>query len=151
MNGAEKSAVAKSLANSLGLRLLDIEDYCFFPADPLFSVQRTKEEVSRMLRRGALSGSFVFASVSPDGYGIDDLISAVFRLEAPFENKIPRIRERRLRLYGDRVLPGGDMHDNCEAFVKICKACDQKERKSRAKLPGVPFIEFGGGRKYPKM
>ncbi len=42
MNGAEKSAVAKSLANSLGLRLLDIEDYCFFPADPPFSVQRTK-------------------------------------------------------------------------------------------------------------
>lgn len=94
MNGAGKSTVAKSLANALNMRLLDIEDCCFPPADPPFSVQRTKEEVYRMLRRGALSGSFVFASVSPDVCGIDDLISAVFWLEAPLENRIPRIRKR---------------------------------------------------------
>lgn len=83
MNGAGKTSAAKVLARELGLNFLDIEDYCFPPSEPPYSVQRNKEEIARLLRRDALSGGFVFASVSPDGYGIDDLISAVFWLEAP--------------------------------------------------------------------
>lgn len=32
----------------------------------------------------------------------------------------------------------------------MCKACDPKERKSRAKLPGVPFIEIDGEQEISK-
>lgn len=144
MNGAGKSSAAKALADLLDFRLLDIEDYYFPPADPPFSIQRDKEEITRLLRHDALPGNFIFASVSPDGYGIDYLISAVFRIEVPAEIRIPRIRKRDILRYGERVLAGGDMHENCEAFIKKCKARDPEERKSRARLPGRPFIELDG-------
>ncbi len=117
MNGAGKSTLAKALANALGLRFLDIENYYFPPADPPFSVQRDKSEVVRLLRRDALAESFVFASVSPDRYGVDDLISAVFWVEVPLEVRIPRIRAR-----------------------------DPAERKARARIPKKPFFELDGER-----
>lgn len=146
MNGAGKSTLAKALANALGLRLLDIENYYFPPADPPFSVQRDKSEVVRLLRRDALAESFVFASVSPDGYGVDDLISAVFWVEVPLEVRIPRIRARDLDRYGERALPGGDMFENCEAFVKMCTARDPAERKARARILKKLFFELDGER-----
>ena len=99
---------------------------------------------------GALSRAALFSRRSPDGYGTDDLISAVFRIEVPDEVRIPRIRERDFRRYGEGVLEGGDMHDNCENFVKMCKARDPNERKSRAKLLGVPFIELDGEQEISK-
>lgn len=146
MSGAGKTSTAKALANELGLRFLDIEDYYFPPAEPPYSVQRDKEEISRLLRRDALSGGFVFASVSPDGYGIDDLISAVFWLNVPKDVRISRIRNRHRSRFGKRVLPGGDMFDNCEAFVKMCESRDEVERKTRARLPEKPFMELDGGK-----
>ena len=42
MNGSGKSSTAKALSEELGLRLLDIEDYFFPPADPPLSVERKK-------------------------------------------------------------------------------------------------------------
>lgn len=144
MNGSGKSTVAKALADKLGLRYLDIEDYCFPPADPPFSVERDKDDIIRLLRQDAVSQSFVFASVSPEGCGIDDLISAVFWLEVPPDKRIARIRARHLKRYGDRVLSGGDMFENCEAFIKMCKSRDPVIRKARARLPERPFLELDG-------
>ncbi len=144
MNGSGKSTLAKAVANALGLRFLDIEDYYFPPAEPPFSVERDKSEIARLLRQDALSGGFVFASVSPDGYGIDDLISAVFWLEVPLDVRLKRIRARHLERFGERVLSGGDMFENCEAFIKMCENRDPSERMARAMLPEKPFLELDG-------
>ena len=65
-----------------------------------------------------LNHSFVMTAVTGD---FGEEISSMYRLaviiSAPLELRLERIRQRTYSLYGERVLPGGDMYGQDSRFI----------------------------------
>ena len=122
LNGTGKSTLGRMLAERLGYCLIDNEDLYFPKTESSyeFSDPRSKEEVIRMLEdRIAQDDKFVFAAVKGD-YG-DKLISSlqkVVLMEAPKSVRNHRVRERSFQKFGERILPGGDLHEKEEKWFE---------------------------------
>ena len=115
LNGTGKSTLGRVLADRMGYELIDNEDLYFPKADPsyAFSEPRSNEEVIRLLEeRISENNRFIFAAVRGN-YG-DKLIASldcVVLIEVPKQIRSQRVRDRSYQKFGDRILPGGDLHD----------------------------------------
>ena len=136
-NGAGKSSITHALAKKLAYAERDVEDL-YFPeqrasrqkalegaSDPMahsgalpLSRPRTKEEVqSGLLRELAENPRFILSGVTMNWpEAIFDRIGIAFWVQAPLELRLRRISEREEKRFGARVLPGGDMYEQQEAF-----------------------------------
>lgn len=71
-----------------------------------------------------------------DGWG-DEVIKRaelIVFIETPTSVRIERLKARELRSYGDRVLPGGDMHANHQAFVAWAQSYEAGTQGGRSRL-----------------
>lgn len=67
--------------------------------------------------------NFAFTSVKGDyGEAIRACIQYVVWLEAPRELRLQRVKERSLRKFGDRILPGGDLYEQEEGFFSLVQS-----------------------------
>ena len=168
LNGAGKSTLAHALAKRLGCMEIDSEDYYFpeqrasrlqsledgnaacaeAPGTIPFSVSRTKAEAQQaMLTDIEKSPCFVLAGV---GVNWDDAILSrirlAVRLEVPPEERLERIKNRELRRFGERVLPGGDMYARQTEFRKMVISRDEAALDEDAKKLPCPVIRLDGRR-----
>lgn len=120
MNGCGKSTLGKALAEALGFHFIDNEDLYFTRSTPdaPYDNPRTREEVGRLLREEAQrQPDFVFAAVRGNYAEVSYDYAVV--IEVPREIRLRRVRERSYRKFGDRVLPGGDLYEQEEAFFQM--------------------------------
>ena len=117
-NGSGKTTLGEMLANTLGYKHLDVEDYYFGNRSSSFSNPRSKEEVQQLLLEDMhLFPNFVFSSVGGDmGDEINKRYDLVIYINAPLDIRINRVKARSIEKYGDRVLLGGDMYESEQAF-----------------------------------
>ena len=118
-SGSGTSTLGQAVAEKTGYAFLDSDDYIWAPTDPPFTSLRTHAERLPLLQRdmerignAVLSGSLV-------GWG-DPLIprfTLAVRLDTPTPVRMERLRQREYARYGARVLPGGDMYDQSQAFL----------------------------------
>ena len=115
LNGAGKSTLGRILADRMGYEFIDNEDLYFQKTDQayLFSGSRSEEEVIRLLEAKIReNGRFIFAAVRGN-YG-EKLIASldyIVLIEVPKQIRSQRVRDRSYQKFGDRILPGGDLHD----------------------------------------
>ena len=125
-SGSGTSTLGQAVAEKTGYAFLDSDDYIWAPTDPPFTSLRTHAERLPLLQRdmerignAVLSGSLV-------GWG-DPLIprfTLAVRLVTPTEIRMDRLRRREYARFGDRVLPGGDMYEQHQAFLAWAAAYD---------------------------
>lgn len=118
-SGSGTSTLGQAVAEKTGYAFLDSDDYIWAPTDPPFTSLRTHAERLPLLQRdmerignAVLSGSLV-------GWG-DPLIprfTLAVRLDTPTPVRMERLRQREYARYGARVLPGGDMYEQSQAFL----------------------------------
>ena len=119
LNGCGKSTLGRALADRLHCRFMDAEDF-FFPAGQSnpYAVSRTREEALSLLREDVRRHPrFVYASVSgPCDGEVEARCALAVVLSAPKEVRLNRIEAREAARFGTRILPGGDMFAQQEAF-----------------------------------
>lgn len=123
LNGAGKSSFGQRLARETGLDFLDIEDL-YFPdrkTGESYPPARSRKDVEKALEtRLRKPGDFILASVKADYGRFSDSIHGVILLNVPQNIRLARIRQRSFDKFGQRMLPGGDLHDSEEAFFSMC-------------------------------
>ena len=118
-SGSGTSTLGRAMAERTGFRCMDTDDYYWLPAEPVYTLKRPIPERLALMERdldqaegAALSGSLV-------GWG-DSLIprfTLAVRLDTPTPVRMERLRQREYARYGARVLPGGDMYEQSQAFL----------------------------------
>lgn len=148
LNGCGKSTIGRALAQKIGFHFIDNEDLYFPKSDPLdpYASPRSREDAERLLLQEVKKHPyFVFAAVRGDyGKEIQPLYSCVIMVEVPKEIRLKRIRNRSFQKFGERMMPGGDLHEGEEAFFKMAEARDDGYVEKWLKDVSCPIIRIDG-------
>ena len=147
-NGAGKSTLGKELAKRLNIRFMDIEQY-YFPysnTDYAYGCSRTQEEVTALLLDDMKhTDDFVLAAVKADySPAISRMFTHAVYIDVPKEERMNRIRQRSFQKFGERMMPGGDLHEGEEAFFKMAEARDDGYVEKWLKDVSCPIIRIDG-------
>jgi len=149
LNGAGKSTLGRALAQQCGLRFIDNEDLYFPKNDPayLYAAQRSRQEVEQLLleEMNASKKGFVFTSVKGDyGQAALDRFSCVVWVRIPRELRLERVRNRSFQKFGNRMLPGGDLHEQEEQFFSFVQARPENLVEEWLRTVSLPVIPVDG-------
>lgn len=148
LNGAGKSTLGKALAKRLGFHFIDAEDLYFPKTGPnhAYAASRTKGEVEALLLREIETHkNFVFASVRGNfGVKIEGLFNYAVLVDVPKEIRMQRIRQRSFEKFGGRMLPGGDLYEQEQAFFDMAAAREDDHVEAWVAALGCPLIRVDG-------
>lgn len=123
LNGSGKTTLGAALAEKLGYKHMDVEDYYFPKSDNPYASARTREEVEALLLEDIKQNPcFVFSAVNGNiNSEVNSCYDLVVYLEVSLQLRMKRIRQRAFDKFGDRVLPGGDMYEQEEKFFEFAE------------------------------
>ena len=122
-NGSGKSTLGRELARVLNFKYMDIEDYHFEKSKIPYTIERSRENcLNLMLADIKKYNSFVLSAVTGDfGEEISSMYDLAVFMSAPIEIRMERIEKRAYEKHGERILKGGDMHEQHLKFVNFAR------------------------------
>lgn len=125
LNGCGKSILGKALAGQLHFHFIDYKDLYFPKIDTkyTYAFPRSREEVEKLFW-GELRAyeNFIFTSVKVDyGESIYPFFQYAILIEVPKDIRIQRVKNRSFQKFGERMLLGGDLHEQEEKFFGFVK------------------------------
>ena len=118
-SGSGTSTLGRALAEKTGFRFMDTDDYYWLPAEPMYTLKRPIPERLALMARDLDECSDAVLSGSLAGWG-DPLIprfTLAVRLVTPTPVRMERLKQREYARYGRRILPGGDLYEQSQAFL----------------------------------
>ena len=118
-SGSGTSTLGRALAEKTGFRFMDTDDYYWLPAEPMYTLKRPIPERLALMARDLDECSDAVLSGSLAGWG-DPLIprfTLAVRLNTPTPVRMERLQQREYARYGRRILPGGDLFEQSQAFL----------------------------------
>ena len=147
-NGSGKTTLGALLAGRLGWKHLDVEDFYFVPSDNPYARSRTRQEVQKLLLAEIQQQAhFIFSAVNGDlGSAVNPSYGWIIVLDAPLEIRLQRVRERSIRRFGSRALPGGDLYEQEHSFWQMVR--DRKTDKTERWVQSMtcPVLRLDGAR-----
>lgn len=118
-SGSGASTLGRALSDALAVPCFDADDFYHEPSDPPFQKQRSPADCSALIRATLSADSSWVLAGGIDGWASDaDLgFTLIVFLSVPTEDRMDRLRRRESERFGDRVLPGGDMHASHQEFL----------------------------------
>lgn len=120
LNGCGKSTLGKALAERMNFHFIDIENLYFSRTniDEPYTNPKSRTEVEQLLAEEiSKHPDFVFAAVKGDyGNDIIPLYDYIVVIDVPKDIRSQRVRNRSYQKFGNRILVGGDLHSQEEAF-----------------------------------
>jgi adenylate kinase family enzyme len=125
-SGSGTSTLGKLLETKYQFKHLDTDDYYWLPTNPPFTESREREERIHLLRQDILQNEKCVISGSLCGWGdvFIPYFDLVIRVVTPTDLRIDRIKQRELKRFGKRILPGGDMYEEHQAFLEWASTYD---------------------------
>lgn len=147
-NGAGKSTLGKQLAQQLGWKFMDIEDY-YFPeknADYDYATARTRDEVADLLVEDMQKyDDFVLASVKGNyGEAVTSMFNCAVFISVPKEIRMERVKKRSYQKFGDRMLQGGDLYEQEQSFFDMVERRSEKDVTDWLQSMNIPVIQVDG-------
>ena len=150
LNGCGKSTLGKALAARMGLHFIDNENLYFSRSNEgePYGNARSREEVERLLAETVKEHpDFVFAAVKGDyGSAIQRMYNYVVLIEAPKSVRMQRVRNRSFGKFGNRMLEGGDLFSQEEAFFQMVEAREDEFVENWLEMLNCPVIRVDGTR-----
>ena len=118
-SGSGTSTLGRALAEKTSFRFMDTDDYYWLPAEPMYTLKRPIPERLALMERDLDECSDAVLSGSLAGWG-DPLIprfTLAVRLNTPTPVRMERLQQREYARYGRRILPGGDLYEQSQAFL----------------------------------
>ena len=126
-SGSGKTTLGKLVAGRLGIAFLDIDDYIWRKDTAIpYTVMYTKaEKIRRLMDAVEKAGEFVMAgSMNSFHECFDPFFLLAVYLTAEEKLRVSRVHDRELAEFGSRILPGGDMFETHQAFLRDSAAYD---------------------------
>lgn len=135
-SGSGATTLAEKLAQKLGVPHFDTDSYLWLPTDPPFTQQRAPSEIINLLGNDLNGNDSLVLSGSVLGWG--DLskypFSHVVFLDVPTEERLKRLQARELSRLGERILPGGDLHESHSEFLSWAATYDDPASDGRNRV-----------------
>lgn len=125
-SGSGTTTLGRHVASALGARFLDADAYYWFPTDPPFRHKRDPADRVAMIERDVEGLDDWVLAGSLCSWGdplLDRFTLAVFLYLAP-DVRMARLAARERERYGDRIDPGGDLHEAHRAFLDWARSYD---------------------------
>jgi adenylate kinase family enzyme len=125
-SGSGTSTLGAEVATAIGASHLDADDYYWFPTDPPFVLKRDPADRVAAIEADIEGVDDWVLSGSLCNWGdplLDRFTLAVF-LYLPPDLRMARLAERERARYGERIGPGGDMHEAHVAFMTWARSYD---------------------------
>lgn len=148
LNGCGKSTVGRALAGALDFHFIDNENLYFQRTgekEP-YRNERPRHEVERLLTEEVRRHeNFVFAAVKGDyGEAVVPLYDYVIYLQVPQDIRSWRVRNRSFLKFGERMQPGGDLHEKEEAFFRIVEGRKEEWVENWLNTLSCPILHLDG-------
>ena len=154
-SGAGKSTLGRYLARALGWPFFDIETY-YFPdtaGDYPYGTVRTREEVEPLLLADLRASPRCLLAAVKGAYGaeVEGLLTCAVLLDVPKEARLERVRQRSYRKFGDRMGPGGDLHDREEQFFRMVEGRSQGDVEAWLEGTGLPVLRLDAAQETARL
>lgn len=150
--GTGTSTLARGLADRLATQAFDTDDFFWVPTDPPFQTVRPIKERLQLAEMMFLPRRDWVLGGSPMGWSTQVVarLTHVIFLTLDGDVRCQRLRKRETQRYGAAILPGGDMADEHNVFMKWAQGYDNPEFSGRNILKhrqmlstlDVPVFEF---------
>lgn len=134
-SGSGTSTLGKKISESWGYALLDTDDYFWMQTNPPYTTRREISERIRLMKEDIEKAENVVISgcIANWGKELIPLFSLAVRVETATEVRLERIRKREKERFGDRIAPGGDMHEHHLEFLEWASKYDTAGVNMRSK------------------
>lgn len=126
------TTLGRHLATQLGVRHVDVDDYYWMPTNPPFTTKRPPADRVSMMQqalgdaRGVLTGSCMVW-----GEALIANAELIVFVATPTPVRLERLAARETQRFGDRIAPGGDMHQIHVAFREWASQYDDPQFSGR--------------------
>lgn len=134
-SGSGTTTLGAALAQELGVKHFDVDDYYWLPTDPPFSTKRSPEERVRLIQADVegLYGWVLSGSLVSWGGALVPLFDLVVFLQIPNDVRLERLRARELARYGaDALTPGSPHYEQSKAFLEWASAYHAGDFRGRS-------------------
>ena len=148
LNGCGKSTLGKVLAEKINFHFIDNEDLYFSRTDisEPYKNPKSRTEVERLLMEEVSKHpDFVFSAVKGDyGKDIVPMYNYVVVIEVSKEIRLQRVKNRSFQKFGNRVLVGGDLHNQEESFFQMVASRQDDYIENWLQKVNCPIIRVDG-------
>ena len=148
LNGCGKSTLGRALAERMDFHFIDNENLYFSrnDKDEPYANPKSRTDVERLLiEEVSKHPNFVFSAVKGDyGKDIIPMYNYVVVIEVPKEIRSQRVRNRSYQKFGNRILMGGDLHNQEEAFFQMVDSREDDYIADWLQKVSCPIIRVDG-------
>jgi adenylate kinase family enzyme len=134
-SGSGTTTLGRALAARLQDPHFDTDNYFWLPTDPPFTHQRERIERQQFLMNDLTAHDAWVLSGSLCGWG--DVAIPLFELVVFLwispDRRMARLHRREHERFGERIMPGGDMYEQSQAFLAWAASYDDGDLDARSR------------------
>lgn len=141
-SGSGTSSLGRALATSLRIPWFDTDEIFLEETNPPFTITRPLERRQAILQdiNTRHESWIISGSMLQWGDFLRDTMDLIVYLYVDKETRIPRLVKREKERFGDRILPGHDMHDNHQNFIKWAESYETGGLDMRSRASEMEWI-----------
>ncbi|MNF97074.1 hypothetical protein D3C84_798900 [compost metagenome] len=126
------TTLGQNVATLLGLRQVDVDDYFWMPTNPPFTTKRPPSERVSLIQQKFGDDDWVLTgSCMGWGEALITQVDLIVFVVTPTPVRLERLAAREKERFGDRIAPGGDMHEIHVAFREWASQYDNPNFSGR--------------------